>query len=99
MENIICPLQTLFRFPTEVRQFGLIGCSTPGPKVRQVPVFKPSGLQDPEAKRCLILSPARQEREAEEEEEEEVRGDSEPHSQDNGRSVGLAKTLRSLRHV
>ena len=46
------------------------------------------------------LSPARQEEEEEEEEKkEEVRGDSKPHSQDNGRSVGLAETLRALGHV
>lgn len=57
-------------------------------------MFKPSGLEDPGAEHRLILSPARQEKKA-----EEVRGDSELHSQDNGRSVGLAETLRALRHV
>lgn len=48
---------------------------------------------DPEAEHHLTLSPARQE------EEEEVRGDSKPHSQDNGQSVELLKLLRTLRHV
>lgn len=28
-----------------------------------------------------------------------MRGDSKPHSQDNGRSVGLAETVRALGHV
>lgn len=28
-----------------------------------------------------------------------MRGDSKPHSQDNGRSVGLAETLKALGHI
>lgn len=28
-----------------------------------------------------------------------MRGDSKPHSQDNGRSVGLAETLRAPGHI
>lgn len=62
--------------------FSPISCHGSGPEVSQVPVFKPSGLEDPGTKQHLTLSTARQG-------EEEVRGDSKPHSQDNGRSVGL----------
>ena len=98
MANIFCRPQTVFRFPTKSNaKFSLISCSAPGPEVSQVRGFKPSGLQDPGADHHLILSPARQEKEAEE--VEEVSGDSKLHSQDNGQSVGLAETPRALRHV
>lgn len=75
----------------------LISCPGPGPgPLSRISVFKPNGLEDPGVEQHLTLSTARQE---EEEKEEEVRGDSKPHSQDNGWSVELAETLRALRHV